>query len=218
MSTRRRVGFSNTTSEASRRQLMQPVPCWEKVWVLPDNAGPGSTLKIYKWVKTEKKQQFSDDENETDQPLAPLPEPDEVEVVDGDEEIDQDEANTSIAPETAAASRDVSEMPIGPKDDALSKPGTPKPHPLSMSFMPEPDVDDALDDLLKPREGELDAAVGADGMGDMGGMTLDMSGVGPDGEPFEGATLSQLQSDDALLGAGGLMDSSMDDPFAPPSS
>ncbi|KAH9834991.1 uncharacterized protein C8Q71DRAFT_710863 [Rhodofomes roseus] len=218
MSTRRRVGFSNTTSEASRRQLMQPVPCWEKVWVLPENAAPGSTLKVYKWIKSDRKQQFSDDENETDQPLAPLPEPDEVEVVDGDEDIDQDEVNTSVAPETAAASRDVSEMPMGLKDDSPSKPGTPKPHPLSMSFTPGLDTDDALDESLKPREGELDAAVGADGMGDMGGITLDMTGVGPDGEPFEGASLSQLQSDDALLGAGSLMDSNLEDPFAPPSS
>ncbi|KZT63611.1 hypothetical protein DAEQUDRAFT_733618 [Daedalea quercina L-15889] len=219
MSTRRRVGFSNATSEASRRQLMQPVPCWEKVWVLPENAAPGSTLRIYKWVKTDKKQQFSADEDESDQPLAPLPEPDEVEVVDGDEELDQDEANTSVAPETASASRDVSEMPIGTKDDSPSKPGTPKPHPLSMSFTPGMGTDDdALDESLKPREGELDAAVGADGIGDMGGITLDMSGVGPDGEPFEGANLDQLQPDDALLGASSLIDATMEDPFAPPSS
>ena len=56
MSTRRRVGFSNNTSEASRRQLMQPVPCWEKVWTLPENAPLGTTLKVFRWVKTEKKQ------------------------------------------------------------------------------------------------------------------------------------------------------------------
>jgi aminoglycoside phosphotransferase (APT) family kinase protein len=35
---------------------MQPVPCWEKVWVIPDGAPVGSTFKVYKWVKTEKKQ------------------------------------------------------------------------------------------------------------------------------------------------------------------
>lgn len=166
-------------------------------------------------------QQFSDDENETDQPLAPLPEPDDAEVVDVDEEMDQDEAATSVAPETASASRDVSEMPTGLKDDSPSKPGSPKPHPLSMSFTPGPDVDDALDDSLKPREGALDAAVGADGigsMGDMGDITLDMTGVGPDGEPFEGESLSQLQADDAILGARALMDSNMEDPFAPPLS
>ena len=35
---------------------MQPVPCWEKVWVIPESAAPGSSLRIYKWVKTDKKQ------------------------------------------------------------------------------------------------------------------------------------------------------------------
>ena len=35
---------------------MQPVPCWEKVWVLPENAPVNSTFKVYKWVKTEKRQ------------------------------------------------------------------------------------------------------------------------------------------------------------------
>lgn len=56
MATRRRVGFSTSTSEASRRQLMQPVPCWGKVWGPPDGAPPGTTLRVYMWVKTDKKQ------------------------------------------------------------------------------------------------------------------------------------------------------------------
>jgi len=196
---------------------MQPVPCWEKVWTVPENAAPGSTLRIYKWVKTDKKQQFSDDEGETDQPLAPLPEPDEVEVVEGDEEMDQDEAATSVAPETTTVSREVSEpVAFDPKEEEV-KPPSPKPHPLSISFQPPsptPVPEDTLDESLKPPGGELDAAVGADGLG--GGMSLDMSQIGPDGEPFEGAhDLSQLQSTDALLG-GALMDEAMDDPFAPP--
>ena len=44
------------TSESARRQLMQPVPCWEKMWVIPESAAPGSTLKVLRWVKTDKKQ------------------------------------------------------------------------------------------------------------------------------------------------------------------
>ncbi|OBZ76143.1 hypothetical protein A0H81_03236 [Grifola frondosa] len=196
MSTRRRVGFSTSTSEASRRQLMQPVPCWEKVWALPDNAVPGSTLKVYKWVKTDKKQQFSDDEGETDEPLAPLPEPEDVEIVEGDDEMDQDEAATaSLAPDTAPVSRDVSE-PIPSKEDTdvESKPVSPKPHPLSISFQPPTPTPD--DDAL----------------------LLDMADIGPDGEQFEAASdLSQLQPTDALLG-GPLMDEEMEDldPFAIP--
>ncbi len=35
---------------------MQPVPCWEKVWGPPEGAPPGTTLRVYKWVKTNKKQ------------------------------------------------------------------------------------------------------------------------------------------------------------------
>lgn len=53
MATKRRIGVSAATTEAARRQLMQPVPCWEKVWAVP-SIPSGSTLKVYKWVKTEK--------------------------------------------------------------------------------------------------------------------------------------------------------------------
>ncbi|GJE87556.1 hypothetical protein PsYK624_036390 [Phanerochaete sordida] len=206
MSSRRKVGFSSSNSEASRRQLMQPVQCWEKVWALPDNAPPNSTLRVYKWVKTDKIQQFSDDEGETDQPLAPLP--DEPEVVDGDDEMEQDDENKSVVPDsvTAPASREVSE-PLQPREE--SKPATPKPHPLSVSFQAPspspPPQDDALDDSLKPAEGVLD-----------GDLALDMTGMGPDGEAFENAgDMSQLQSGDALLGGGPLLDEAMeDDPFS----
>lgn len=54
MATRRRVGISNATTEAARRQLMQPVVCWEKVWSTPENAPTGSSLKVFKWVKTDR--------------------------------------------------------------------------------------------------------------------------------------------------------------------
>lgn len=56
MATKRRIGVSIASTEAARRQLMQPVTCWEKAWVPPENGAPGSGLKIYKWVKTEKAQ------------------------------------------------------------------------------------------------------------------------------------------------------------------
>ena len=54
MATRRRIGVSIASTEAARRQLMQPVPCWEKVWVT--SSVGSSSLKVYKWVKTEKVQ------------------------------------------------------------------------------------------------------------------------------------------------------------------
>ena len=49
-----------------------------------------------------------------------------------------------------------------------------------------------------------------------GDLSLDMAGMGPDGEPFENAgDMSQLQSGDALLGGGPLLDEAMgDDPFS----
>ena len=56
MATRRRIGVSIATTEAARRQLMQPVVCWEKAWIVPENAAPNSSMKIYKWVKTDRKQ------------------------------------------------------------------------------------------------------------------------------------------------------------------
>jgi hypothetical protein len=55
MSTRRRIGVSAATTESARRQLMAKVPCWEKVWVTPD-IPVGSSLKVYKWVKTDRTQ------------------------------------------------------------------------------------------------------------------------------------------------------------------
>ncbi|KAI0717912.1 hypothetical protein C8T65DRAFT_804577 [Cerioporus squamosus] len=225
MATRRRVGFSTSTSEASRRQLMQPVPCWEKVWGPPEGAPPGTTLRVYKWVKTDKKQHFSDDEGEADQPLAPIQPEELVEVVEGDDEMDQDEAAGSNAADMTPVpmSRDVSEpAPSRPpgkdEDEGMSKPVSPKPHPLSISFKPPTPTpapeDDSLEDALRlPQESVEDFG------GDIGGdMSLDMSGIGPDGEQFEGAQdMSQLQSTDPLLG-GPLMDEDLGDPFSVPQS
>jgi len=221
MSTRRRIGVSNATTEAARRQLMAKVPCWEKAWVLPENAAPGSTLKVFKWVKTDKIQQFSDDEVE-DEPLAPLP--DEPEVVEdggeGDEELDQDEPAASVGPEAASVASD--SVPPKEPEDMLSKPPSPKPHPLSMSFQPasEPSIehtDDILDASLKPLDSNMDAVAvnGVEDVNPEGVGGLDMSVLGPDGTAFESAhDLSQMEAADALMG-GPLMDESVD-PFAEP--
>jgi hypothetical protein len=152
--------------------------------------------------------QFSDDEVE-DEPLAPLP--DEPEVVEdggeGDEEIDQDEPAASVGPEVASIASD--SVPPKDSEDTLSKPPSPKPHPLSISFQPtsEPSMEHAGDDLdasLKPLEGSMDA-VAVDGVNvedvnpvDVEG--LDMSVLGPDGTAFESAhDLSQMEAADALV-------------------
>lgn len=126
--------------------------------------------------------------------------------------MDQDEANTSIAQTPVPPSREVSE-PLPMREE--SKPATPKPHPLSVSFQPPSPTpapeDDGLDESLKPSEGNLDASV-EDITPD---LDIDLSQIGPDGEAFEAAgDLSQLQAEDALLG-GPLLDQVMDDdPFA----
>ena len=53
---KRKVNFGAITSEAARRQLMVPTPCWERVLVTPEDVAPGATWKVYKWVKTDRKQ------------------------------------------------------------------------------------------------------------------------------------------------------------------
>ncbi|KIJ65016.1 hypothetical protein HYDPIDRAFT_27749 [Hydnomerulius pinastri MD-312] len=221
MATRRRIGVRVATTEAARRQLMQPVACWEKVWITPENAPQNSTMKIYKWVKTDKKQQFSDDEEEADEPLAPLP--DEPEVVEGDEDMDQDEPAASVAPETEVPTLDVTET-NSVNQEAPSEPQTkpPSPTPPTLSLQTTEPVlavgegADILDASLKALDGDMNVDVGIEGdanQEDVG--ELDMSVLGPDGTSFEGVhDLSQMESGDALLG-GPLMDNT-EDPFAQP--
>ncbi|KAJ7750366.1 hypothetical protein B0H16DRAFT_1662394 [Mycena metata] len=207
MSTKRRVGVSSATTEAARRQLMQPVPSWEKVWVVPETAPAGSTIRILKWTKTSKIQHFSDDEGEADEPLAPLP--DEVEVVEGDEdEADETAAATAPLPDTAEAPPQEEEMP--------SKPPSPKPQ-LSMGLEPPGDMDDntnALDEELKAMESNMDQGVGV-GLDTDEGL-MDISSLAPDGLGLEAShDLTQMDGDDALLGGPLQMDESVD-PFAAP--
>ncbi|KIM47815.1 hypothetical protein M413DRAFT_210231 [Hebeloma cylindrosporum] len=201
MATRRRIGVSAATTEAARRQLMQPVPCWEKVWVAPNSITSGSsTLKVYKWVKTEKVQQFSDDEGEVDEPLAPLP--DEPEVVDGDEDLEQDETRID-----AGQAKDLADMDTN-LDDPPSKVPSPKPQLMMLQSTVDDETQDPteLDSSLKP--------IGSDKEGPgVEGLELDISGLGPDGLQLEDAhDLSQLDGPDGLIG-GPLMEDSID-PFA----
>jgi hypothetical protein len=55
MATRRRIGVSVASTEAARRQLMQPVSCWERTWVTPENI-PNISIKVRKWTRTDKPQ------------------------------------------------------------------------------------------------------------------------------------------------------------------
>ncbi|KIO33828.1 hypothetical protein M407DRAFT_240947 [Tulasnella calospora MUT 4182] len=96
----RNIGRVNKREEAlhnlelARRQRLLPVPCWEKQWVTPAGAGPGSTYKVMKWVKTDKKQDFSDDELAADADETQAPLRDEMEALAGaaDKEVEEQEA------------------------------------------------------------------------------------------------------------------------------
>ncbi|KAJ8083726.1 hypothetical protein AAF712_000660 [Marasmius tenuissimus] len=217
MSTRRRVGVSAATTEAARRQLMQPVACWEKQWVTPENAPVGSTFKIYRWVKTEKIPEFLDDDGGVDEPLAPLP--DEPEVVD----VEDDDQEEKDAPETQPATQPATEPPSReperePELD-VSKPPSPKPQ-LTMTTAGETasmTVDETGDDLGDTTLKAMDTDTDAGGIGSVldaePGMQLDMTGLAPDGLALEGEhDLSQMEGADPLLG-GPIMDSTMD-PFS----
>ncbi|KAF7337674.1 hypothetical protein MSAN_02240900 [Mycena sanguinolenta] len=213
MSTKRRVGVSSATTEAARRQLMQPVPCWEKVWVVPETAPPNSTLRVFKWIKTSKIQHFSDDEGAADEPLAPLPDGDEVEVVDDNDEDQDDSAPAAPAPDTIEAPAPENEN----DEELMSKPASPKPQ-LSMGLQPSEELGDdaALDESLKAMESNMNEGVGV-GLDDGDGGLMDISSLAPDGLALEGShDLSQMDASDALLGGPLQMDES-EDPFAPPS-
>ncbi|KAJ7269245.1 hypothetical protein B0H12DRAFT_1208791 [Mycena haematopus] len=190
MSTKRRVGVSSATTEAARRQLMLPVPSWEKVWVVPEaaHAPAGSTLRVLKWIKTSK-----------------------IQLRRGGDEEDQDDA-APVAP-----APDVAEAPA-PEEEPPSKPPSPKPQ-LSMGLQPSEDLDDpetnsALDESFKAMETNMDQGVGV-GLDTDEGL-MDISSLAPDGLALEGShDLTQMDADDALLGGPLQMDES-DDPFAPP--
>ncbi|RXW22568.1 hypothetical protein EST38_g3277 [Candolleomyces aberdarensis] len=144
---------------------------------------------------------FSDDEE--DEPLVPLP--DDAEIIEGEEDMDQDETAAPSRAEPAAKEATTEAETI---EDIPSKAPSPKPQ-LSMSLEQPPDLDDELDASLKPLGPSIDD--GTEGKVD--DLQLDISGLGPDGLPVESAhDLSQLTPSDALVG-GAMMDES-EDPFA----
>lgn len=112
--------------------------------------------------------------------------------------MDQDEANTSVAPGTTTVSRDVSEAaPSRAEFDDQSflesKPPSPKPHPLSISFQapsPTPDTD-SLGDGLKDKS--LGVEVDEEGMGVGLEMGLEME-MG-DGGLTAGLEIPQIGGD-----------------------
>lgn len=151
-------------------------------------------------------------------PLAPLP--DQPEGTEPFEDLDQDEQATSVGG-ADIASRAVSE-PVAPQEAEEATPARVKPHPLSMSLVPDsptpaPEVDGSIldgelktnNDVSEPLAGDTTLHVPEELSGD---LDLDMSQLGPDGTQFEETgDLSQLQAADSLLGADAMNTS--DDPF-----
>jgi hypothetical protein len=181
-------------------------------------------------------QQFSDDDEELDVPLAPLP--DEMEVVEGDED-DQDEGgplaergSVQEVPDTTALNTEALPTPAQPLSPNPRSPRSPppdaqSPNPHTLSFQPGhgqatlEEAHDALDAALKPLDTGMDSMVDVVGQIDSEGvnvdvneLNIDMSNLGPDGLPMESSVheLSQVDAGDALLG-GPIMDNTLD-PFA----
>lgn len=157
---------------------------------------------------------FEEEEVEIDQPLAPLQDV---------EEIETNEEDTEDTP-TGENSRAVSELPQV-KDDTLSRPITPKPHPLSISFQPPSptpapqeeeniEVDtEALTATTTLDPGLDPGLVEAEVLNPEDIMHMNMADLVPAVESFEGAgDLLQVQEGDSLLGGAELMDQT-GDPF-----
>lgn len=153
------------------------------------------------------------EEEEVDQPLAPLQDVEEIETNEEDTE------NADDTP-TGENSRAVSELPPA-KDDMLSRPVTPKPHPLSVSFQPPsptpaPQEEESIEvdtEVLTATTTLDPGLVGAEVLNSDDIMHMNMADLGPDGEPFEAAgNLLQVQGGDDLLGGAELMDQT-GDPF-----
>jgi hypothetical protein len=132
--------------------------------------------------------------------LAPLP--DEPEVVDGDEDLEQDETRND-----AGQPKDLADMDTN-LDDPPSKLPSPKPQLMMVQSSVDDETQDPteLDVSLKPVNDDKE------GHG-VEGLELDMSGLGSDGLQLENThDLSQLDGPDGLIG-GSLMEGSID-PFA----
>lgn len=149
-----------------------------------------------------------------DEPLAPLP--DDPEVVEGDEEMDQDDAVVIVEPEATQVDAAEADTAATQED---SKPPSPGPQLTTLSLQPSSgltisDQTDDLDASLKPLDTNIDEEVDVEGkLNDENGLELDIAGLGPDGLQLESAhDLSQMDPEDALIG-GSLMDESLD-PFA----
>jgi len=151
------------------------------------------------------------EEEEVDQPLAPLQDVEEVET----NEEDAENAEDTPAEET---SQTIPEQPQA-NDGTLSRPVTPKPHPLSVSFQPpSPTPAPQEEENIEVDTEVLMATATLDhGLVEVGELNPDdimhmgMADLGPDGGIMDGAgDLLQVQDGDDLLDGVELMDQTGD--------
>lgn len=165
-------------------------------------------------------QQFHDEE-EADEPLAPLPDADEVEVIDGDEEDDNAVAKEEPTPAPEAVlveTQEVDEPKVEPEEEPSTQ-LTLQSTEADMEERNDLDPSAGLDPIVGLEPDDVTMDVNMDDvdsglkMTDETGMEIDMSSFGPDGLGLEGTDdLSQMEPTDAILG-GAMMDETAD-PFA----
>jgi hypothetical protein len=132
------------------------------------------------------RQQFSDDEEETDDVLAPLP--DEPEQAEGDEDDPEDEV---VKSESQIQSRDVSEPRQPPTETA---PSSPKPHPLSVSLIPGEEQEEDMEQQALVVDDEVAVPeLTLDPLGGPTDPTLDLGDI-PD-DALEGLVIPPLDGE-----------------------
>ncbi|WVN90349.1 uncharacterized protein L203_105585 [Cryptococcus depauperatus CBS 7841] len=102
MSSYRRFGrfASSTTTESHQRQLAAPVNKWKREWVTPEGLPAESSYKIFKWIQTDVKAQFTGAEMQDYTTPAPDGNGDDE---DEDREVNEDDEGGDDAGDEGAA-------------------------------------------------------------------------------------------------------------------
>ncbi|EJU00002.1 hypothetical protein DACRYDRAFT_109427 [Dacryopinax primogenitus] len=138
----------SSANEAYRRALLLPVQPWKKEWVTPVGGSPG--LKLMKWVKSDEKLQWSDDEDDTALEQALGAAADHGVAGEGADEAGSSEDEESREPDEGDST------PIDGGSFPASGIQTPKeirPHPLRKELKPETEEEEE-EEGEEPEEGE----------------------------------------------------------------
>ncbi|WVQ85684.1 hypothetical protein IAT38_007850 [Cryptococcus sp. DSM 104549] len=114
---------SSTATESHQRQLAAPVHRWKREWVAPTGMAPESSYKVFKWVRTDVKAQFTGGASEAGDYLTPAPEgngEEEDEEEGGDEDEDEGEGEGEDEGEGEGAAE--GEGKVEGADEEVAKP------------------------------------------------------------------------------------------------